>query len=247
MDINAAGVRTVRAVIFTALCVTLSAGAHVLLSAAPLPLLPLLAVSAAVFTLAFAAARRELGFARIAALLIPLELTADAVFTSGQDACYGQAGGPVAGPLRSLGVDLLCGGGEFGAPLARVTGASHSAHSGAQTLPFLSSQHAAWAPWLLLAVHVAVGLVAAAWLRRGEAALARTLGAASTSAFRAIRPLLLAFAARRRTGESVGDDGESVDRRLRGACALPPETPHALPLLTHSVHRRGPPPVVRAA
>lgn len=243
MDINAAGVRTVRAVIFTALCVTLSAGAHVLLSAAPLPVVPLLAVATAVFTLAFAATRRELGFARIAALLIPLELTADTVFTSGQNACYGQAGGPVAGPLRSLGVDLLCGGGDFGAPLAHVAGAPHAAHGGAETLPLLSAQ-APWAPWLLLAGHVAVGLVAAAWLRRGEAALARTLRAAPAVAFRAIRPLRLAFAVRHSAGDDAEEGDESSESR---AHALAVETPHALPLLTHSVHRRGPPPLIRAA
>ena len=244
MDINAAGVRTVRAVIFTALCVTLSAGAHVLLSGTPLPLVPLLAVSAAVFTLAFAAAGRELGYARIATLLIPLELTADAVFTSGQHACYGQAGGPVAGPLRSMGVDLLCGGGEFAVPLARV-GQAHGGHGAAGTLPFLSGQNATWAPWLLLAVHVGVGLIAAAWLRRGEAALARTLRVASAPACRVFRPLRLAFAARRRMcGE---EDGAGNPLRSCGVRALPVPAPHPLPLLTHSVHRRGPPLVLRAA
>lgn len=42
-------------------------------------------------------------------------------------------------------------------------------------------------PWLLLAAHVAVGLLAAAWLRRGESALAGLLCAAAAVAF---RPLL---------------------------------------------------------
>ncbi|NSC21169.1 hypothetical protein FM076_08075, partial [Streptomyces albus subsp. chlorinus] len=84
---GAAGMRTARAGLFTALCVTLSCGAHVLLSGSPVPLRPLLAVSAAVFVLAFALAGRERGYARIAALLVPLELAADTVFTTGQHAC----------------------------------------------------------------------------------------------------------------------------------------------------------------
>ncbi|MGH3312754.1 MAG: hypothetical protein ACRDP3_19600, partial [Streptomyces sp.] len=174
-----AGIRTARAGVFTALCVTLSAGAHVLLSGAPLPLTPLLAVSGMIFLLAFALAGRERRYGRIAALLIPLELLADTVFTSGQHTCYGQTGGPVTGPLRSVGVDLLCGGGSLGTPLARVAAAQgDQSGRGAQALP-----PGAWGtdpsttPWLLLAAHIGVGLLAAAWLRRGEAALARLLRA----------------------------------------------------------------------
>ncbi|OEV13729.1 hypothetical protein AN218_02265, partial [Streptomyces nanshensis] len=120
MDMDAAGIRTVRAVIFTVLCVTLSAGSHVLLSGVPLPVGPLLAVTAVIFLLAFALADRERGFGRIAAVLIPLELLADTVFTTGQHTCYGQTGGPVTGPLRTVGVDLLCGGSGVGSALAHL-------------------------------------------------------------------------------------------------------------------------------
>ncbi|WP_063786193.1 MULTISPECIES: hypothetical protein [Streptomyces] len=103
--------RAVRAALFTALCVTLSAASHVLLSHAPLPPATLAAVCAAVFTAAYAHAGRERGYGRTAALLVPLELAADTVFTTGQQACYGPAGGPLAGPLHTVGVDLLCRGG----------------------------------------------------------------------------------------------------------------------------------------
>ena len=94
-----------------------------------LPTQWLAAAAAAVFLIAYAlAGRRERGFGRIAALLIPLELAADTVFTTGQHVCYGRAGGPVAGPLRSVGFDVLCGDGTgvhagVTAPLTRVTGA----------------------------------------------------------------------------------------------------------------------------
>ncbi|WP_428814730.1 hypothetical protein SALCHL_001613 [Streptomyces albus subsp. chlorinus] len=219
--------RTARAGLFTALCVTLSCGAHVLLSGSPVPLRPLLAVSAAVFVLAFALAGRERGYARIAALLVPLELAADTVFTTGQHACYGQAGGPVTGPLRSVGVDLLCGGGSVGTPLARMAARGGGADAyplGVHGIPGPAL------PWLLLAAHVGVGLLAALWLRRGEAALARLLRAVAARAF---RPLRRAVAVCRTACEGTGPARRPRPRAVR--------TPRALPLLSHSVHRRGPP------
>ena len=224
---GAAGIRTARAAVFTALCVTLSAGAHVLLSGSPVPLPPLVAISAGVFLLAFALAGRERGFTRIASLLIPLELAADTVFTTGQHACYGRAGGPVAGPLRSVGFDLLCGGGSVGTPLARM--AARGGDSGTLSL----SAHGALGPavpWLLLAAHICVGLLAAAWLRRGEAALAGLLRTVTALAF---RPLRLAVTVCRTSPGATGP--------ARAPRAPVVRTPAALPLLTHSVHRRGPP------
>lgn len=241
MDMDAAGIRTLRAVVFTVLCVTLSAGSHVLLSGVPLPLGPLLAVTGVIFLLAFALADRERGYGRIAAVLIPLELLADTVFTTGQHACYGQTGGPVTGPLRSVGVDLLCGGSGVGAPLAHLAsqggpgGAEGLAHGTLGQLGPLDTGPST-TPFVLLAAHIAVGLVAAAWLRRGEAALAGLLRAASVTAF---RPLRTAFAAGSRTYEC----GEPAPAPR----SQPVLGPRALPLLTHAVHRRGPPPLALAA
>ncbi|MEV5594219.1 hypothetical protein [Streptomyces sp. NPDC052496] len=213
MDISAAHLRALRAALFTALCVTLSAAGHVLLSRMPLPLTTVAVLSAAVFTVAYALAGRERGYWRIAALLVPLELAADTVFSAGQHTCYGRAGGPVTGPLRSLGVDLLCGG-EVGTPLAHLA-------------PEDRTPVATWL--LLLAVHVAVGLLAAAWLRRGEAALAQLLGAVTAFAF---RPLLLAVAVVRAL---------PVPHRPAARPARTEPGPRAVPLLVHCVVRRGPP------
>ncbi|MFI9200821.1 hypothetical protein [Streptomyces sp. NPDC053048] len=202
--------RAVRAALFTALCVTLSATSHVLLSRTPLPAATVAAVTAACFAVAYALAGRERGYGPIAALLVPLELAADTVFTTGQHACYGQAGGPVAGPLRSMGVDLVCRGGEFGTPFAAREAAVGSA-----------------TPWLLLAAHIAVGLLGAAWLRRGEVALARLLRAVAALAF---RPLPAAAA--------LGPYAPAGARRRPVRDTLRART---LPLLVHSVVRRGPP------
>ncbi|GAA2909328.1 hypothetical protein GCM10020221_01700 [Streptomyces thioluteus] len=180
-------------------------------------------LSAAFFAVAYALAGRERGFWHIAGLLVPLELAADTVFTTGQHACYGAAGGPVAGPLRSMGIDLVCRGGEVGTPLARMA-------AGRDTVGTLDSA----LPWLLLAGHVAVGLLAAAWLRRGEVAVARLLRAVASFAF---RPLLLAAAA---LGAAL-QPGGAIVRPARDALPAP-----ALPLLVHSVVRRGPPPALTA-
>lgn len=233
MDISGTPLRAVRAALFTALAVTLSTASHVLLSGVPLPLPTVAAVAAAVFLVAYAlAGRRERGFGRIAALLIPLELAADTVFTTGQHVCYGRAGGPVTGPLRSVGFDLLCGDGTgigagVTAPLTRVTGVE------TDRMASVLAQAGPGTPWLLLGAHVGVGLLAAAWLRRGERALAQLLGAVAATTF---RPLLLAVAAVGvRRAPAVRRPAPPA-RRAAGARER---------ILTHSLGRRGPPhPVV---
>lgn len=213
--------RALRAAIFTALVVTLSAASHVLLSRAPLPWFTVAGLSVGVFAVAYAFSSRERGFWRIAALLVPLELAADTIFTAGQDACYGPAGGPVSGSLRALGLDVLCGGG-VGTQLPGVTAAG----DGAAGLPAATDSAA---PWLLLAAHIAVGLLAAGWLRHGEAALAGLVRAVGAYAF---RPLLIAFAV-------VTAAHRPVRRPVR---PVPPGAASRTRTLVHSVARRGPPP-----
>lgn len=222
MDISGMQLRGLRAAIFTALVVTLSAASHVLLSRAPLPLTTVAALAAAVFAVAFALSGKERGFWRIAGLLIPLELAADTVFTTGQHVCYGPAGGPVAGSLRAVGFDVLCGG-EVGAALPGT-----ALPVDEQGLAALLRTADPAQPWLLLAAHVGVGLLAAAWLRRGESAVAGLLRTVGDFTF---RPLLLAVAAVHAPGPG-----------RRGPCPRPytPRTARTR-LLVHSVGRRGPP------
>ncbi|MGW2487776.1 hypothetical protein ACWCV9_11190 [Streptomyces sp. NPDC001606] len=220
MDISGTHLRAVRAALFTAFVVTIGTASHVLLSRSPLPLVTVAAVAAGVFGTAYALAGRERGFGRIAALLVPLELAADTVFTTGQQACYGRTGGPVAGTLHAFGFDVLCAG-RVGTPLAQMAGGTDRATA-------LVTQGGPAAAWLLLAAHVGVGLLAAAWLRRGERALAQLLRAVAAGTF---RPLLLAVAA----------------VRVRRLPAGPPLRPAPRPavardrLLAHSLGRRGPP------
>ncbi|MFE0338871.1 hypothetical protein, partial [Streptomyces sp. NPDC058955] len=185
MDMAGTRLRALRAAVFTALVVTLSVASHVLLSRVPLPLGTVVPVAVGVFAVAYALAGRERGFGPIAGLLVPLELAADTLFTSGQTVCYGPAGGPVAGALRSFGVEVLCGG-AVGTPLPGVVAPDGGAAA------VLSSPDPAL-PWLLLGAHVLVGLSAAGWLRGGERALVRLLGAVAASAFRPLE-LLAALA-----------------------------------------------------
>ncbi|MFE2329430.1 hypothetical protein ACFXD5_36955 [Streptomyces sp. NPDC059385] len=221
MDISGVRLRGLRAALFSALVVLLSAGSHVLMSRVPLPPAPLVGAFAAVFALSYALAGRERGFGSIAGLLVPLELAADTVFTSGQHVCYGPAGGPVAGPLRALGLDALCGGTPVGGALTGVTGPA------ADPAALLASP-GPWAPWLLLGAHVSVGLLAAAWLHRGERALGRLLRAVAAFAF---RPLSLAAAG---AAGSVGPKPRPARPTLPGAGAR-------TRFPAHSVGRRGPP------
>jgi hypothetical protein len=225
MDISGIQLRAVRAALFTAVVVTLSTASHVLLSRVPLPMGTVAAVAATVFVIVYALAGRERSFGRIAALLIPLELAADTVFTTGQHACYGRSGGPVAGPLRSVGLDMLCGGGEIGTPLARMAGAT-----GTDRLAAAVAHADPATAWLLLGAHIGVGLAAAVWLRRGERALAQLLRAVGATTF---RPLLLAVAA-------VAVMRAPTGRRLPSRAA--DRTPSARErILAHSPGRRGPP------
>lgn len=221
MDISGTQLRAVRAALFTALVVTLGTASHVLLSRVPLPLTTVAAIAGAVFAVAYALAGRERGFGRIAALLIPLELAADTLFTAGQHACYGEAGGPVTGPLRSMGLDLLCGG-EVGVPLARVTGGE------ATPAATLLAQADPGGSWLLLGAHVGVGLLAAGWLRRGERALAQFLAAVGATTF---RPLLIAVA----TVTAPLAPVRPLPRPVRRVATARTR------FLVHSLGRRGPP------
>ncbi|MFH9607866.1 hypothetical protein [Streptomyces sp. NPDC017448] len=240
MDISGTQLRVARAAVFTALVVTLSTASHVLLSRVPLPLTAVALLAATVFAVAYALAGRERGFGAIAGLLVPLELAADTLFTTGQHLCYGAAGGPVAGPLRAVGFDVLCGGevgaggariagvGAVGTPLAEVAGAGDRAAA-------LLAHPGPAVPWLLLVAHVAVGLLAAVWLRRGEAALAKLV---RTTALLAFRPLLTAVAV-------VGAGMRPPARRSRPAGR--PYPPLTARFLVHWVGRRGPPVAYAAA
>jgi hypothetical protein len=203
-----------RAAAFAALCVVMSSTTHILLSRTPLPLPVIAAAAVAIFAVAYALGGRERGFVPIAAALIPLELASDTLFNAGQHTCYGPGGGPVTGSWRSLHEAIICQGSGGGS----LIGGSLAQHTAA------SAASLAISPWLLLTAHVVVGLAAACLLRCGEAWLHRSVRAV-------FRPLLVALALLART----------VGERPAPPAAAPAPAAPALPLLLHSLVRRGPP------
>ncbi len=121
-----------------------------------------------------------------------------------------------------MGLEELCGGTPVGGPLTEVTGPAADAAA-------LLASPGPYTPWLLLGAHVSVGLLAAAWLRHGERALGRLLGAVAAFAF---RPLLLAAAA-------VAVVACGPARRALRPVAAGAGARTRFP--AHSVGRRGPP------
>ncbi|MER6399962.1 hypothetical protein ABT263_28565 [Kitasatospora sp. NPDC001603] len=151
--------RTLRAAIFAALVVLLAGFGQVLVTGRPLPLGTLAVAGGAVFAVAFALAGSERGFPAIAAVFLPLELGLSALFDFAQSTC------PSLPPGSARGFEpLLCGGGSLGGVLL-----GHGVSRSAGLL-------------VLLALHGAIALAAAFWLRRADAALsafaasARVLG-----------------------------------------------------------------------
>ncbi len=161
--------RALRAAVFTALAVPLSALGHVLVTGRALPLALVAVATAVVFVVALAASGTRRRFPHIAAVLVPVELLLNTAFNLGQDTC--------AAAAPSHGVDLLvCGGGS-------VNGS------------FLTTSTPGAAQALVLMVHVLLALAAALWLRLGDAALGglaealRALGELLAAPVRALRLL----------------------------------------------------------
>ena len=211
-----------RALVFTLLTVTLSSGSHVLMTKVPLPWPTILAAGAGSFLLALLLGWRERSYAAIAALLVPLELGLDTLFTDGQASCYqATGGGPLLGPWHSVNT-LICG----------------------STTPAPSPLHTAgggFSPWLVLAAHLLVGLVAAWWLSRGETAAFRLVRASGAQVRLLAAPLRRAL----RLAVAALTAPEALPRPLR----RPPARigAPATPRLRHTLARRGPPPVPRTA
>jgi hypothetical protein len=219
-----AWLRVARAAVFASVSLSLSAGGQLLATGAPLPVATVLWAGLAVFLLALLlAAENERGYAGIAALLVPLELVLNATFNIGQASC-----GPGVPPDRALnGLPnlLLCGGGDLHGPSAGPVrpGLLHL------SLPVAPS---AWQFTLLLAVHLLAALLAALWLRRGEAAVFRTLRAVAVVAVVATVPLRMLFAVLVPVVRAVGVAVAPAPRRSQ---------PGPQEVLLHTARRRGPP------
>ncbi len=149
--------RALRAAVFTALAVPLSAAGQVVVTGRPLPLTLVAAATVAVFLLAAALAGGERRLLHISAVIVPVELLLNTTFNLGQATCAPVLG-VGHGPVHGMNL-LVCGGGSVdGSLLSGPFGHAGPSAPGATQL-------------LLLLVHLTAALAAAGWLRLGDAAL----------------------------------------------------------------------------
>ncbi|MGW5848059.1 hypothetical protein ACWFQ8_08930 [Streptomyces sp. NPDC055254] len=260
-----AGLRLIRAAVFTAVCVVLSATGHALASCAAVPWWSLCLGFLVVFAVAAPLAGRRPTLPGIAAGLAAGQLSLHALFGLGQhSAAAAQApAGPSDSSLAALAAQLVCGGntvplspddarqileaaGLDPAALAQQAGRTgqlaaqaHGAHAHLADATTAAPAAGLFSPAMLLG-HLLAALAAGWLLGRGDAALFRLVELSRVSAESApVRPLraALAFVRALRAG-------------LPGAPARAPRTPRtdADPAvaagrepLQHTVIRRGPP------
>ncbi|MFD3538036.1 hypothetical protein ACFWUQ_00830 [Streptomyces sp. NPDC058662] len=259
------GLRLIRAAVFTAVCVVLSATGHVLASCASVPWWSLCLGFLAVFTVAVPLAGRRRNLPGIAAGLAAGQLSLHALFGLGQhSAAAAQAPvQPSDSSLAALAAKLVCGGntvplspddarrvlesaGLDPASLARqaaqagqLADRAHGAHAHLADATAAAPATGLLSPAMLLG-HLLAALAAGWLLGRGDAALLRLAELSRVSAEAApVRPLRTALAYVR-----------ALCAGLPGAPARAPRTPPAdadrSPTsggepLQHSVIRRGPP------
>ncbi|KUL40428.1 hypothetical protein ADL22_14985 [Streptomyces sp. NRRL F-4489] len=259
----AADLRLLRAAVFTAVCVTLSAAGHMAASFAAVRLWTLGLAAVAVFAVAAPLAGRERSLPGIAAGLAVGQLALHALFAMGQHPM------PVL-PARPAGLSdqaavalarhLTCGLGGVrmdagtarqllgpgGADLAMDAGLTGAGgHPGG--MPMMAHCLAPSLPMLLGHLLAALGL---GWLlRRGEAALWRLV--------RLSAPAAGELAARARVGAVrrsltllralLAGLGAAQEEGRRAPAAYGDETAPREPALHHSVIRRGPPAYGRPA
>ncbi|MFG7941983.1 hypothetical protein [Streptomyces cacaoi] len=257
--------RLLRAAVFAAVCVTLSAAGHLLAAGGGLPFVTLLAGFAAVLVVALPLAGRECSLRGITALLALGQSGLHLLFSCGSHPAPASGTSPDPGGTATLAQRLLChtGSGQLSpaeahrivadAGLSPAHTTAHAAGPAAGTpLDCLrSAAHTAVqlldGPMLL--GHLLAALVLGWLLRRGEAALWRLVRLSAQAAAvadevlaaRALRAAL-AYVRALHAGLLPRVPARAVARRDRGDVPEPRSA-----LLQHSVHRRGPPAPARDA
>ncbi|MFE1412703.1 hypothetical protein ACFW6F_18115 [Streptomyces sp. NPDC058746] len=214
------------------------------MSGTDVPLTGLLAAFAVTGALAWPATGRRRGPAGISAALLAVQGVLHLVFSGSRAAepapAPAPAAAPVSAPVHHHMPDMSMNmGADTGTGLADGTGAMGSAAHGVADMSAVADGMAGMAGHGglgMIAAHVLAGLLCAAWLARGEAAVFRLARALGAAALHAARPLARAFAlAATRAVALPALPGprprprSERPRRLRGA------------LHAHAVVRRGPP------
>lgn len=254
--------RLLRAAVFTAVCVVLSAGGHVLASVETVPLWTLGVAAALVFAVAVPLAGRERSLPGIAALLAVGQAGLHGLFGIGQHSAAAAAGGGGAHPggegggAVALARRLLCNDAAMHLtedrarkivtdagldPDAGIGGGMGSMDGGDPGAAFGLSSYS-----LQMALGHLLAALAAGWLlRRGDAALTTLLRlAAGTGA--GLAPLRAAVRYVRALDAGLDGAGRPA-ARPRAATAYGGQGARTVRDLQHTVVRRGPPAFALAA
>ncbi|WP_282791200.1 hypothetical protein [Streptomyces sp. CC224B] len=258
-----ADLRLLRAAMFAAVCLVLSAGGHVLASCATVPLWTLGAGFLAVLVVAVPLAGRERSLPGIAGALAAGQLGLHALFGLGQHGtAMATAGGTESLSLVERAARIVCGaGGATITPVqarhiletagidpsgahgahAHATGGAAATHSG-----MAAGSAASLLPSLpMLLAHLLAALAAGWLLRRGDVALTRLVrlsaqGAQEVAQGALMRSLRAALTLVRALRVGLIGTPDPVTGPARAAGALVPPKLRAA-ALQHTVIRRGPP------
>lgn len=258
-----AGLRLIRAAVFTAVCVVLSGAGHALASCATVPWWSLCAGFLLVFAVAAPLAGRRRALPGIAAGLAAGQLALHTLFGLGQhDAVAATASHAAQTPgaasdssLAALAARLVCGGNSV--PLSpadarrilesagldpaalAAQAAGHGAHAHVTQAAAETPGTGLFTPAMLIG-HLLAALAAGWLLGRGDAALFRLLELSRLSAEAApVRPLRAALALVRALGAGLPGAPAAAWRAPRSEAASAAATGREA--LQHTVIRRGPP------
>ncbi|MGP3687327.1 hypothetical protein ACTVZO_21925 [Streptomyces sp. IBSNAI002] len=263
-----AGLRLIRAAVFTAVCVVLSAAGHALASCATVPWWSLCLGFLAVFAVAAPLAGRRRSLPGIAAVLTAGQLALHTVFGLGQhSAAAASAGRTTAtaadGSLAEIAARLVCGGNSVplspadarqilttagldpaaltaeAAQAGQLASQGHGAHAHLAQAATSAPATGLFSPAMLLG-HLVAALAVGWLLGRGDAALFRLLELSRLSAEAdPVRPLRAALAFVRALGAGLPGMPTDTPRALR--TAADPAAATGREALQHTVIRRGPP------
>lgn len=266
-----AGLRLLRAAVFAAVCVVLSALGHILAACATVPWWTLLAGFLGVFAVAAPLAGRERALPSIAGALAAGQLALHTLFGIGQHTAAASGNGATGDTsLLRLAAKLVCGPAASAqltasdarrivtdAGLRPPSGAASTAHdpmAGMPGMPGSASTHSALAglfPSLpMLLGHLLAALLTGWLLRRGEAALFRLVrlsAQAATTAAEGACARSLRAALRLVRALLAGLPGAPGHGPRLPLAGLTTPLPSAGEALQHSVIRRGPPAVYTLA
>ncbi|MFG2236033.1 hypothetical protein ACGFNX_39615 [Streptomyces sp. NPDC048723] len=225
--------RATRAAIFAAMCVALGAIGHSSMSGTDIPFFGLLGAFGVTCGFAWLAAGRRRGPVGITAAVLSVQGVLHLVFSGSTAAKPFADPGPLHGhhPLSAADAGTMAAEAPDLADMAHVAGtAGMAGTTGMADMADMAGHGGA----AMIAAHVLAGLLCAAWLARGEAAVFRLARVLATAALHAARPLARALALVRARVAAVPAPPVfpapyERPRRLRGAV-------HA-----HAVVRRGPP------